>query len=137
MAFGSACASAPVTESYSNPPACAEVVERYRANPALAVDSLPKVRSISPPKTNAKHGSFRLLIRDTDEGASGRDLILIRAVILESGEIDAGSVAVSGDLRGEGAWVYEAALEEWRFIPARSGECFVPHRVVLHFQWGL
>ena len=102
----------PSLELPPNPPGCEGVVQRHQKDPGLAVDSPP-----SP---------LKLLIPPAADPRVESDRIIITFLVDETGVPVPGTVLVSGARLPDTKRDLTKGLQEWRFIPARVGECWVP-----------
>ena len=107
------CASGhPPFELPSNPPGCENVVQQHRDDPGLDVDSLPRPRRyVFPPPINRRVEPEK---------------IIITFLVDETGLPVPSTVQVSGARLPATRRALTERLVDWRFIPAKAGQCWVP-----------
>ena len=102
----------PTFELAPNPPGCASVVQLHSQDPGLPVDSMPSPRGLLFPPV-------------ADRGAES-ERIIITFLVDETGVPVPETVVVSGARLPATKRDLTEASQEWRFKPARVGECWVP-----------
>jgi len=125
VALASCVSGRPSLELPPNPPGCESVVQRHKKDPGLAVDSPPKPMGILiPPVTNLRAEPER---------------IIITFLVDETGVPVPGKVLVSGAKLPATKRALTEGLQDWRFIPARVGECWVPapfsYQLTMGYSW--
>lgn len=93
-----------------NPPGCESLVQKYRDHPELAVDVRPEPRGMVFPPSRG-YRNYRLEIK---------------VIVDENGRPIPGTVGVSGARSVSDERELKEETLEWRFMPARVGECRVP-----------
>ena len=95
-------------EVFLNAPACAELVDRHRADPSLPVHAPATPLSIVLPGRR-------------ERGAEAT----IRFTVTEAGDVDRESIEVEGDVSPELRGHLVEVTAPMRFQPARVGDCWV------------
>lgn len=112
----------PLLDLPPNPPGCEEVVQQHRDEPELVVDEGPR--------------PVRMGIPAACRDCKG-DWVTVTFLVDESGVPDRSTMEVEGTKSFDAVLTIKKAAQEWRFAPARVGECRVPAPYGHEFRWGM